>query len=194
MEKILAVLDIDETLVYATSSPKDDRWDFEVHYYRVYKRPYLTEFLDGLVKDFRVAVWSSASDDYVNEIVQRIFPKNYPLEFVWGRSQCTHRIDYQQMEITGYHDPYKHYHYVKRLSKLKRSRNERLERVLIIDDTPGKAIHNYGNVIYPKEFVGDLSDDELYWLSQYLDTLKDVENVRIIEKRGWKEEIMNQKR
>ena len=189
MKKILTVLDIDETLVYATSSPKDDHWDFEVHHYRVYKRPYLTEFLEGLMKDFRVAVWSSASDDYV----KRIFPIDYPLEFVWGRSRCTYRIDYHQMELTGYHDAYKHYHYVKRLSKLKRSRNEQLEKVLIIDDTPRKAIYNYGNVIYPKEFIGDSNDDELYWLGKYLDTLKDVENVRTIEKRGWKEKMMNQK-
>ena len=98
------------------------------------------------------------------------------------------------MESTGYHDPYNHYHYVKRLSKLKRSRDERLEKVLIIDDTPSKAIHNYGNVIYPNEFRGDQTDDELYWLIQYLDTLKYLENVRNVEKREWKEKLMNGKK
>ncbi|MEM8967696.1 MAG: HAD family hydrolase [Bacteroidota bacterium] len=186
MKKILVVLDLDETLIHSTRSPKDDQWDFEIYDYKVYKRPHLNAFLEEIKRNFRVAVWSSASDDYVNSVVRAIFPKDYPLEFVWGRSKCTRRIDYQQMEITGYHDPYHHSFYIKRLSKLKRSRKERLEKVLIIDDTPRKAIYNYGNAIYPSEFTGDPADDELLWLIQYLGTLKEVDNVRTIEKRGWR--------
>ncbi|MEM9674000.1 MAG: HAD family hydrolase [Bacteroidota bacterium] len=191
MKRILVVLDLDETLIHSIHSPIDDQWDFEIYHYKVYKRPYLDEFLERIKRNFRVAIWSSASDDYVKKIVEEIFPQDYPLEFVWGRSRCTRRLDHQQMEITGYHDPYHHSFYVKRPSKLKRSRKEKLEKVIIVDDTPNKAIFNYGNAIYPTEFTGDPNDDELLWLIQYLDTLKEVDNVRTIEKRGWKEKIRN---
>ena len=45
---------------------------------------------------------------------------------------------------------------------------------------------NYGNAIYIKEFTGDVNDCELQHLYNYLLTFKTVENVRIIEKRGWR--------
>ena len=39
------------------------------------------------------------------------------------------------------------------------------------------------------EFLGDPADDELPRLAAYLDTLRDVQNVRAIEKRRWRERI-----
>lgn len=93
-EKILVILDLDETLIHATDKPHDDTWDFQVFHYKVYKRPYLQEFLLGLKEHFDVAVWSSASDDYVDLIVKEIFPEDYTLKFVWGRSRCTYRPNY----------------------------------------------------------------------------------------------------
>ncbi|MFP4291952.1 MAG: NIF family HAD-type phosphatase, partial [Cyclobacteriaceae bacterium] len=86
------MLDLDETLIYYTRSPADEQWDLQVFDYKVYKRPYLIEFLTFIQQHFRVAVWSSASDDYVEGIVQAIFPENYSLEFVWGRSRCIYRL------------------------------------------------------------------------------------------------------
>jgi RNA polymerase II subunit A small phosphatase-like protein len=47
IEKILIILDLDETLIHATDKPHDDAWDFEVFHYKVYKRPYLQEFYWG---------------------------------------------------------------------------------------------------------------------------------------------------
>ena len=61
--------------------------------------------------------------------------------------------------------------------------------MLIIDDTPRKCKYNYGNAIYPKEFLGDKNDDELKLLFEYLLKIKDVKNFRTIEKRGWRDEI-----
>lgn len=60
-----------------------------------------------------------------------------------------------------------------------------LEKILIVDDTPLKARTNYGNAIYIKEFKGDVFDKELAYLNEFLFSIKDVENVRTIEKRGW---------
>ena len=58
-----------------------------------------------------------------------------------------------------------------------------LERTLIIDDTAEKSMLNYGNSIQIAEFTGIANDDELLLLASYLKQLKDVRNVREIDKR-----------
>lgn len=185
-EKILVILDLDETLIHATNNPNRKEWDFELFDYKIYKRPYLSKFLEELKKDFEVAVWSSASDDYVNEVVKIIFPDDYPLKFVWGRSRATLNINYASIDDVGYYNYFSHYDYVKRLDKVKDKFKISKERMLIVDDTPRKCKCNYGNAIYPKEYNGEKDDNELLLLSAYLKTLKDVQNVRIVEKRFWK--------
>ncbi len=69
----------------------DIKPDFQIFDYNVYKRPYLREFLSAIKNDFLLAIWSSASDDYVDGIVEQIIPEDIELEFIWGRSRCTYR-------------------------------------------------------------------------------------------------------
>lgn len=142
----------------------------------------------ALKKHFDVAVWSSASDDYVDLIVKEIFPDDYELKFVWGRSRCTYRPNYNKLDEFGYYDPFSHYDYVKRLDKVRRLKFNK-ERILIIDDTPQKCRYNYGNAIYPREYLGRHPDNELLLLMKYLLTLKDLDTVRSTEKRDWREEM-----
>jgi RNA polymerase II subunit A small phosphatase-like protein len=85
---------------------------------------------------------------------------------------------YYDMDSSGY------YEYTKKLHKLKR-KGYKLEQILIVDDTPAKLAFNYGNAIHIKPFTGSPIDSELLRLMQYLPTLKDIPNVRSIEKRGW---------
>jgi RNA polymerase II subunit A small phosphatase-like protein len=184
-DRILVVLDIDETLIYTTDTPPTTTWDFEIMDYQVYKRPGLDSFLNNIRRHFDVGVWSSASDDYVNAIVEKIFPHDYYLEFVWGRSRCTPQTNYRSVEDLGYFDPDNHLNYTKPLKKLKRKLNRSLDRMLIVDDTPEKCQDNYGNAIYPSEYNGNTHDNELEKLWKYLYSLKDEQNVRRIEKRGW---------
>ncbi|MEO1654948.1 MAG: HAD family hydrolase, partial [Bacteroidota bacterium] len=113
-DNILLILDLDETLIHATSEPENEDWDFSLDTYKVYTRPGLSRFLDEIKKNFQIGVWSSASDDYVAEVCKIIFPDQYPLEFVWGRSRCTQQVNYAQMEAFGYLDPYSHYQFVKK--------------------------------------------------------------------------------
>lgn len=89
------------------------------------------------------------------------------------------------MQEFGFVDPGSHYNYVKKLHKLKR-KGYRLERILIVDDTPAKCVHNYGNAIYVREYNGEEDDKELPALSRYLATLEDAADVRTIEKRHWR--------
>lgn len=184
-DNILLILDLDETLMHASESPLDRPADFRVFDYYVYKRPHLEVFLRTCNRYFALAVWSSADDAYVEAVVKHIVPPEIQLQFVWGRSRCTYCFDTTTFEAGGHADHYSHYHYLKVLKKVKK-RGYPLNRVLIVDDTPGKARRNYGNVIYPREYLGDAADDELTHLLAYLLQLKDAENVRTLEKRNWR--------
>lgn len=183
--KTLVVLDLDETLIYATKTPLEKNADFLTGKYHVYKRPFFDEFIHELKTNFLVAVWSSASDDYVAEIVKVLFPKNYPLEFVWARSRCTLKHIFDENFTYRHTMSDSPYIFAKHLRKLKKQGFD-LNRILIVDDTPEKCSANYGNAIYPKEFLGDECDNELKLLVNYLKTLKDKSNVCKIEKRNWR--------
>lgn len=188
-EKILRVLDIDETLIHATKDELDRTADFMVFDYYIYRRPHLDQFLSEVKNNFLIAVWSSASDDYVDEVVEKIFPDDIKLEFVWGRSRCTFRRNWKVIENRYFYESGRdHFHYIKPLKKLKRQ-GFQLDRILIVDDTPHKCMDNYGNAIYPNPFTGNLEDDELLLLTKYLETLKLLRNVRRMEKRGWRSRV-----
>ena len=186
--KILLILDLDETLIHATDQKLEGEPDFSIFDYLVYKRPYLQEFLNHIKDDFLIAIWSSASDDYVEAVVKKIIPIDLRLEFVWGRSRCSYRRNIMIDEY-GYYDPdpSNHHYYIKPLKKLKKQ-GYNLKRILIVDDSPHKSKDNYGNAIYPKAFTGDPNDMELKFLAKYLTSLKNRKNVRLIEKRNWRSE------
>ncbi|MCR6641180.1 MAG: HAD family hydrolase [Sporocytophaga sp.] len=85
-KRILLILDLDETLVHATKTELDRKADFIVFNYHIYKRPFLDQFIRFCSGNFRLAIWSSASDDYVEEVVKRIIPDDIKLDFVWGEA------------------------------------------------------------------------------------------------------------
>ncbi|MDX2048077.1 MAG: HAD family hydrolase [Chitinophagaceae bacterium] len=174
----LLILDLDETLIFATERSLNLHEDFKFGSYFVYKRPYLDEFLNEVSSKFTLGVWSSASDDYVSGIAKLIVPAHINLFITWGRSKCTLRRN----------SVYDTLYFEKRLGKIK-NKGFGLEKILLVDDTPEKARSNYGNAVYLKEFKGDKSDNELPDLCKYLISIMDVENVRVIEKRNWKTQI-----
>ncbi|MEZ4686982.1 MAG: HAD family hydrolase [Bacteroidia bacterium] len=188
-KKTLLILDLDETLLHATEQQLEVEPDFRLFGYYVYKRPHLEAFFRQVTRDFLLAVWSSASDDYVEKAVAEILPEGIELEFIWGRSRCTFKRNWlEQSHAMLNSHTLDHYHYTKPLKKLKR-KGYKLDRIIIVDDSPHKANDNYGNAIYPKPFTGEKDDDELILLAKYLHLLKDKENVRRIEKRFWKNEV-----
>ncbi|WP_375561764.1 NIF family HAD-type phosphatase [Bernardetia sp. OM2101] len=196
LTKTLLILDIDETLIFGSTQKLEKPFDFTVFNYFIYQRPYLKEFFEKIKEHFLIAIWSSADDEYVEEIAKKIIPKDIELEFVWARSRCSYKRNFNAI-FDDYQDystsDNSHYHFIKPLKKLKK-KGYKLERILIVDDTPHKSKENYGNVIYPKEYCpqdnkGEENDNELLLLADYLLTLKDKTNVRRIEKRGWKTKI-----
>lgn len=171
---ILLILDLDETLIYATEEPLGRAHDFTVGPYFVYRRPHLAGFLSSCATCFQLAVWSTASDLYVREVVRQIMPSEVEPAFVWGRSRCVRSYNQEEFEEEFFKD----------LKKVKRT-GYHLERVLIADDTPRKVRRHYGNAVYVPPFLGDAEDDALPRLARYLISLRDVANVRSVEKRGW---------
>jgi RNA polymerase II subunit A small phosphatase-like protein len=188
--KPLLILDVDETLIHATLQPYTHPADFTVFKYAVYKRPYLTEFLTHCAIYFELAIWSSASDDYVQAIVQEIMPTTISLAFCWGRSRCTPKFLSSMEEFGCYRDVFSsHYDYTKQLYKVRR-KGYPSQKTLIVDDTPSKVANSYGNAIYIEPFEGNPADEELLYLQKYLLTIYQEENYRSIEKRFWRKEIV----
>jgi len=170
----LLILDIDETLIHASEQKLNREPEIRTELYFVYKRPYLETFLSFCRENFQVAVWTTAGAEFAQIVVEELFPKNYPIVFLWSRERCTRAYDPEKME------PY----YVKNLAKLKR-RGYALENIIMVDDTPQKLEKNYGNLVQIKEWLGSNDDRELLRLMSYLKDLKNVVNVRTIEKRSW---------
>lgn len=172
--RLLVIFDLDETLVRATGNPTLDPPDFMLDSFRIRRRPLLEELLRSVSQFADIAVWSSASDTYVEEIIRKIIPSDISLRFAWARSRCTRRYDTEHCEE----------YWVKDLKKVKKL-GYSLERVLIVDDTPEKIERHYGNHVRIEPFYGDLGDRTLSKLAVYLSQFAAVENVRKLEKRGW---------
>jgi len=189
LDKALLILDIDETLIHATPTQLNIKETCIIFDYYVYFRPYLSDFLDSVSLYYNLALWSSASDDYVYKVVENTILKEYDFKFVWGRSKATFRRNYELDELRIYGNTNDHYHYVKSLKKVKKL-GFPINRVLIVDDSPHKSKLNYGNAIYPSAFEGNQDDIELRLLTIYLEKIKDHTNYRKLEKRGWKNSVL----
>jgi NLI interacting factor-like phosphatase len=121
---MLLVLDLDETLVYATERPLCSAPDFGAGPYHVYRRPHLEPFLRSCAALFDVGFWSSGSAAYVARVVPAILPAGVSPVLAWSGERCVRRFD---------PDTRKDYH-VKDLRKLARAGYD-LARVLAVDDT-----------------------------------------------------------
>jgi len=171
----LIILDIDETLLYATESPLNYDCDFMAEHYYVYLRPYVKDFIAFCFQHFSVAIWTSSNGWYAQHIVNNLFDENQILKFSWSRKRC----------VTKFNAEFYKYFYIKDLKKVKRL-GYQLKDIIMIDDSPEKLIRNYGNLVRVSPFVGDIRDEEFLDLMVYLERLKSIPCVRSIEKRDWK--------
>lgn len=175
-DRLALMLDLDETLVYASKVELDRAADFRAAGYHCYRRPHLQAFLDHVLARYDVGVWTSSGRIYAEAVCAQLFPPQ-ALRFLWSSERCSLSRDWN---TGGYLNR-------KRLHKLK-AHGYRLERLLAIDDTPSKHAQNYGNLVRVSEYRGeDPHDDELLRLMPYIDALAGEANVRKVEKRRWRE-------
>lgn len=175
----LLILDLDETLIYATESPLKKKHDFTVGNYFVYKRPYLDIFLATCFNWFEVAIWTSSSPDYAKEITNNLLLNSQELKFIWASDRCTTCYDFETVT----------YYWSKNLKKVKRQ-GYQLEKIICVDDSPEKHQKNYGNLVKVKPFFGSDDDNELNYLLRYLDIIKQCDNVRKIDIKNWKQKAI----
>lgn len=65
----LLVLDVDETLIYATMFSLPDPPDFQIGLARAWRRPGVEHFLSTCLKWFQVGIWTSATKPYVADVI-----------------------------------------------------------------------------------------------------------------------------
>ena len=174
----LLVLDLDETLIYGTTEELDQPADFKNDDYYFYKRPGVDEFLTTCFEWFEVGIWTAAGEQYADSVLENLRGSSDEFAFVWSRDKCDVIHSLYSYDPTVY----------KKLKKLIEYGYD-LEKIIIVDDREEVVVMNYGNAVIVNKFEGDTSDDELPLLLQYLETLGDVEIIRSIEKRYWRQEI-----
>ncbi len=177
-ERQLLILDLDETLVFASELPLAHAHDHALAPYYLYRRPYLSAFLRHVAARFEVAVWTSSSPNYARGVCETIFADQAAPAFIWARDRCTPRRD---LELDTWAD-------AKYLRKLKRH-GYPLEKIIMVDDSPEKHRQNFGNLVQVAPFMGQPDDEELPYLAAYLEQLRAVENVRKVEKRHWRTHV-----
>jgi len=175
---LLVIFDLDETLIHAAERPLAREPDFAVGLFPIYKRPFVEELLVDCAHDCTLAVWTSATRDYAEAILERLIPQGVRLAFVWTRERCTRRYIPDEQD----------YGWIKDLKKVKKH-GFPLARVLMVDDIPANLARQYGNYVRVTPYLGDEDDRELALLARYLRELRGVENVRSVEKRGWQQRI-----
>jgi len=109
-------------------------------------------------------------------VVAGIFPEPDALRFAWASDRYTRSYEHEWRE----------YYWRKSLQKVLR-RGYRREHVIAVDDSPEKWSRSYGNLVRVHPYGGETTDQELPLLARYLERLRDVENVRAVEKRYWRE-------
>lgn len=171
----LLIFDLDETLIHGAEKTLHREADFKVGPFHIYKRPGLDTFLSKVDCYYDLAIWSSATGDYVHEIAGALRASVKEWRFIWSRGKCIQITDEEWVEPV----------YLKDLKKIKR-RGYHLERALILEDSPKKVSRNYGNAIYISKFIGSDEDRELITLANFLVQIHTAENFRKIEKRGWR--------
>ena len=93
-EKSLVILDLNEVLLdrlYVDDPKAKPDCDHFVGKFAVWLRPGARDFLDHILKDHYVAVWSSAKAYNVDQMLDVLFTPNQRREllFVWAQEECT---------------------------------------------------------------------------------------------------------
>lgn len=172
----LIVFDLDETLVHLTKDklPFIPSGQFEDYY--IYKRPSLDDFLAEISTNLKIAIWSSATDNYVRSVVDCVINKNIQLEFVWGRSECWIKIIKEIDKESGIGR--KVVQNIKPLEKIRRLGYD-MNKLLIIDDSHYKIKDNPENYYLIEPYEGDSNDNGL---DKLLSKIREVYNDETFER------------
>lgn len=152
----LLVLDLDETLIFASERALRTRCHFVVDRFFVYLRPGVKEFLKFCSQHFEIGIWTTANQAYAHEMVECVLPPGVDLAFLWSEGDCTMvDVDIEHVAL------------VKDLSKLD-DLGVPLHHIVVLEDTREKIAFHLDNVMLISSFNGDPGDRELAKARRYL--------------------------
>ncbi|ORY00618.1 HAD-like protein [Basidiobolus meristosporus CBS 931.73] len=149
--KNLLILDLNGTLLVRSKKSK-----------AIYMRPHVPEFVEFILKNFAVIVWSSARPENVNRMILKVFKHRRSLLLdVWDRSHL--HLDEK--------DYYRKVDVVKDLTWVWEKHTQwNKTNTVLIDDTEHKGQLQPDNHICLTEFIkGDTGDNELLNVRAYLE-------------------------
>jgi len=183
----LIVLDIDETMISSCICSHDEPdpeniddfdFSFEMPYrkdvYKVWikKRPFLDQFLEYVISNFRIAVFTAADRVYAEEILRHLGILD-KLEFFKSRESMTWGFGFPELIVD-----------LKRLSNIP---GIDLKKTIIIDDTKEVASRNRKNLLLvPKFDVRNRNckhDATLLKVMSILQSIADEPDWRVCNKR-----------
>ncbi|KAF3331406.1 NLI interacting factor-like phosphatase [Carex littledalei] len=162
-DKKTLFLDLDQTLIYASTKQPSDRNYFVNEPYFIVKRPGVEELLRAAHwASFEIVIFTAASAGYASPILDWLDPSNKYITHRLYRDACTAINEgcYEKdLTTTG----------------------RRLEWSVIIDDSP-KLVRPQENAIAMRPFKGDSSDRELLNLLWFFDVQSRFNDIRITAK------------
>lgn len=163
-QKHLLCLDIDETLVHSWVRTEQTRRheDFYVsvkqgeqtHHFSVKVRPGLETFLESLFELYDLAVFTYATKEYGDSIVEKIDPCNLIRYRLYRRHCVKYALDGK-------------YTIVKDLTRV----GKPLSNILLVDNSESAGLWQRNNFIHVPSFYGDPNDKVLFELKDLLEHL-----------------------
>lgn len=163
-EKLVVVLDIDETLIHSNPKlpPSEDSFVIEVDGWetRVQRRPHVKWFLQQAATKFELMTFTAGTEGYASKILDDLDPNGELIKHRFYRHHCLY-IDDQT--------------YLKELQLLDRP----LERMVLVDNNMLSFVTNPNNGIPIKSYYGrEPEDTALIALMTILEALMDEPDVR----------------
>lgn len=169
--KSCIVIDLDETLVHSSFKPISNpdfivpvEIDGTVHQVYVLKRPHVDEFLQRMGELYECVLFTASLAKYADPVADLLDKWGVFRARLFRESCVFHRGNY-----------------IKDLSRLGR----RLERIIIVDNSPASYIFHQDNAIPVSSWFDDMSDTELLDILPLLERLSQEEDIyRILRKEN----------
>lgn len=170
--KLKIVLDLDNTLIYSSTKKLDKLTNglkINDKFY-VYKRPYLDLFLQTLSEFCELALYTSATQDYADTILNFIDKKNL-IHKKFYRHDCVFSKNKYFKDVMRF--------------------DQNNEKLLIIDDDPRCYLNMQNNIIKIKFWNGDEEDDSLLKIKNIIKNFCNSgrNSIREIISTSWMSEV-----